>query len=117
MGRAGRSIGPITKAIGAELRAERARADVTILKLSSACGVPRSSLARMLKGEAGMDAAALYAVCSSLGVSMHELVARAEAALVPEAASPPAVSEHPPAGGSAPVVDLLVVDGGVPDAL
>jgi transcriptional regulator with XRE-family HTH domain len=118
MGRAGRSIGPITRAVAAELRAERARADVTIAVLSDSCGVPRSTLSRMLKGEAAMDVAALYAVTASLGVALHDVMARAAASVadeVPEVQAPTvgsrAIPVAPPSSDEMPL-DLQVVDGG-----
>jgi transcriptional regulator with XRE-family HTH domain len=120
MGRAGRSIGPITRAVAAELRAERARADVTIAVLSDSCGVPRSTLSRMLKGEAAMDVAALYAVTASLGVTLHDVMARAAASVegadeVPEVQAPTvgsrAIPVAPPSSDEMPL-DLQVVDGG-----
>lgn len=95
MGRGSRPSGPLNLAIGAELRAARARAQMTIRELSAASGVPRSTLQKMLKGEAGMDAEYLHRVCSALGVALHDLIAQAIAALPAED----------------PGVDLPVVDG------
>jgi transcriptional regulator with XRE-family HTH domain len=95
MGRGSRPTGPLNLAIGAELRAARARAQLTIRELSLASGVPRSTLQKMLKGEAGLDAEYLYRVCAALGVTLHELIAAAEATLPPDD----------------PAVDLPIVDG------
>jgi transcriptional regulator with XRE-family HTH domain len=46
--------------------------------------VPRSTLAKMLKAAAAIDAEALYAVCEALGVDVREVIARAEESLPPD---------------------------------
>jgi transcriptional regulator with XRE-family HTH domain len=84
MGRGKRPIGPLNEAIAAELRMERARARLTFRELSEASGVSRSTLSKMLNGEAGMDIPHLQAVCAVFGVSLRDAIGRAEASLPPD---------------------------------
>jgi len=57
---------------------------MTIRDLAQASGISRSTLGKMLNGDAGMDADNLYAVSQVLGVALHDLIARAEGSLPPE---------------------------------
>jgi transcriptional regulator with XRE-family HTH domain len=87
MGRSKREIGPLTTSVAAELRAERARLGMTLEQLAERAEVPYSTLGKILQAQTSIDVNQLHAVSTALGLSMREVVERAEAAL---AASEPA---------------------------
>ena len=71
---------PTPQGIAAELRAEMARQRVTLTKLSQATDTPASTLHRRLNHPERVTLEHLSEVCKALGVSLAEIVARAQSA-------------------------------------
>lgn len=71
-----------SKAIAAQIRAERAAAGVTREAVYEAAGISRSSYARIEKGQIVVDTAQLAAIAAVLGVPASEIMRRAEERLV-----------------------------------
>lgn len=67
--------------MAAELRAERARKQISVQVLSETADIPYPSLRRYLAAERHIDVAVLAALCGALGIGVAELVETAAAAL------------------------------------
>ncbi|BEK84173.1 helix-turn-helix domain-containing protein [Nocardia seriolae] len=67
----------INHAVGDELRAARARRDLTRLQLAEASGVAISTIQRFENGERSPDMHQLFALCAALGISPTEIMERA----------------------------------------
>ena len=67
-----------TRAVAAQLRAERAAAQMAVRELADASGVTEQSLLRYLNEKRDIPVPVLYQICAGLKVSVHELVRRAE---------------------------------------
>ncbi|MGG7507980.1 helix-turn-helix domain-containing protein [Plantibacter sp. YIM 135249] len=68
-----------SEAVAAQLRAERAIAQLTIDELASASGLVRGTLLRYLNGKRDIPVPALYQIGMALGVEPHDIVERATA--------------------------------------
>ena len=68
----------LNAAIAATLRAERAAAGLSQVELSKRSGLGYQTVMRLEKGERSPSIAQLVAICSVLGLSMSQLVERAE---------------------------------------
>lgn len=73
--------------LAAEIRAEMGRQKISVAELSRLSGLHRSLLHRRLGAESPLDTDELLAVAKALGLSVVELVARAQAAAIASAAS------------------------------
>ena len=82
------AIGPVTEYVAAELRAQRARREMTIDDLASRAELSRSAVAAALKGRQAIAMEAFVALCRALDVDGARLVA--EAVKAEEAATQPA---------------------------
>jgi len=69
------------KAVAAELRAERARQQVTVASLVERTGISKSAVLHYLNAHRIMPVGALAALSQALGVKASTIAARAEAAL------------------------------------
>ena len=87
------AIGPVTEYVAAELRAQRARREMTIDDLASRAELSRSAVAAALKGRQAIAMEAFVALCRALDVDGARLVA--EAVKAEEAATQPAPEEAP----------------------
>ena len=90
------AIGPVTEYVAAELRAQRARREMTIDDLASRAELSRSAVAAALKGRQAIAMEAFVALCRALDVDGARLVA--EAVRAEEAATqsaPEKVRERP----------------------
>ncbi|WP_369635501.1 helix-turn-helix domain-containing protein [Nocardia sp. JMUB6875] len=67
----------INRAVGDELRAARARRDLTRPQLAEASGVAISTIQRFENGERSPDMHQLFALCNALDVSPLEIMDRA----------------------------------------
>lgn len=85
------AIGPVTEYVAAELRAQRARREMTIDDLASRAELSRSAVAAALKGRQAIAMEAFVALCRALDVDGARLVA--EAVKAEEAATQPAPEE------------------------
>ena len=85
------AIGPVTEYVAAELRAQRARREMTIDDLASRAELSRSAVAAALKGRQAIAMEAFVALCRALDVDGARLVA--EAVQAEEAATQPAPEE------------------------
>ena len=65
-------------AVAGELRAERARQDITWDALVEATGISKSSVLRYLKGTRDIPLPEYVALCGALGLSPTEVFERAE---------------------------------------
>lgn len=65
-------------AIAEQLRAERAARGLTIDGLAAEAGIHRSSVIRYLDGERDIKMSALFAMAGALGLTVPELLTRAE---------------------------------------
>lgn len=68
----------LTQAVAATLRAERAAVQMTQQELARRSGLGYQTVMRLEKGERSPNVAQLSALCSVLGLTMAELVERAE---------------------------------------
>jgi len=64
----------INRAVGNELRAARARRDLTRLQLADLTGLAVSTIQRFENGERSPDMQQLHALCAALDISMREFV-------------------------------------------
>lgn len=87
------AIGPVTEYVAAELRAQRARREMTIDDLASRAELSRSAVAAALKGRQAIAMEVFVALCRALDVDGAQLVA--EAVQAEEAAAQPAPEEAP----------------------
>ncbi|WP_460721578.1 helix-turn-helix domain-containing protein [Nocardia heshunensis] len=67
----------INRAVGDELRAARARRDLTRPQLAEASGVAISTIQRFENGERSPDMHQLFALCNALDISPLEIMDRA----------------------------------------
>ena len=67
-------------AIAAEIRAQRARANLTQAEVIERSGLGTSTYTRIEQGKRVPDVTQLWRICQALGVPPSELVARAERA-------------------------------------
>lgn len=74
-----RKRSPLTAALAAQLRAERAAAGMTQAELAHAAGISRVQLARIEGGERTLDVAQAADLSRALGLTLVEFVQRAEA--------------------------------------
>lgn len=65
-------------AVAAQLRAERAASGLTIDDLTARTTLGRASVFRYLSGERDIKMSALFELANALGVSVGELIRRAE---------------------------------------
>lgn len=65
----------------AEVRAELARQNRTALWLAETVGIANSTMARRLSGSSPFDMAESFAVAGALGVSLSDLILRAESSV------------------------------------
>lgn len=72
------ALSPLSLAFAAQMRAERAAADLTQTQLASKAGMGRTTLIRIEAGERDMDTTQLAGLCNALGLSLVEFVSRAE---------------------------------------
>ena len=68
----------LSQAVSATLRAERAAAQMTQAELAERSGLGYQTVMRLEKGERSPSVSQLAALCSALGLSMSDLVERAE---------------------------------------
>lgn len=68
--------------VAAEIRAEMARQGVTSSTVAQTTDIARSTLHRKLTGRSEFNLAEAAAVCAALGISLAEIVRRAEASEV-----------------------------------
>lgn len=79
-----RKIGAATRAVVAELKAERVRQNATRgtkwtqVTLAEASGVPKDTIKGIDAGRSPLDVEQLFALSEALGVAPSEIVARAE---------------------------------------
>lgn len=73
----------LSVAVAAQLRAERAAADMTIDELVRRSHVSRNALIQVLKGTRVADVSQVSAICRALGVPLVEMFQRAEQRLPP----------------------------------
>lgn len=69
---------PWSEAIAAQIRAERAAADLTQAELARRAGMPRISYLRVENGSRVADISQVKRIADGLGMSVIELVMRAE---------------------------------------
>ncbi|MBF6356533.1 helix-turn-helix transcriptional regulator [Nocardia higoensis] len=67
----------INRAVGNELRAARARRDLTRQQLAGLTGLAVSTIQRFENGDRSPDMQQLHALCSALGIPMRDFVALA----------------------------------------
>lgn len=74
----GQKPSPANKAIAAELRAVRARADMTQRQVYELAGISRSTYLRYENNERDITVDSLAAICKALGISVGDLIRNAE---------------------------------------
>lgn len=72
----------LNAAVAAQLRAERAAADLTMQQLADRAEIPLVSVQRYLRAKRDIDIATLYALCEALGVEPFDVVAAAQTRLL-----------------------------------
>ena len=82
-----RKESPLSLAVAAQLRAERAAASLTVEQLARQSGVSKNSLLAVLNGKRTADVTQLDAICRALKVSLLDLFTRAEERLAAERAA------------------------------
>jgi transcriptional regulator with XRE-family HTH domain len=85
---------PEALAFAAQLRAERAAANMSQDDLAKATGISKPTIARIELGQRTMDTAQLGAICRALGLSLTTFAVRAEGRLIAEQAgeAPPSAA-------------------------
>lgn len=78
----------LSLAVAAQLRAERAVANMTIEELVKRSGVSKNSLLAVLNGKRTADVSQVDAIARALGVSLIEIFMRAEERVAAEQAHP-----------------------------
>lgn len=73
-----REQSPWSDAVAAQIRAERAAAQMTQAELIKASGLARSTYLRLEKGERVADVTQLARICGALGISLSEFLMRVE---------------------------------------
>lgn len=91
--------GLATDLIAAELRAERARARLTLRELEDRTGLSRATVDRALKGESAIAVEAFVALCQALNISASGLMAAAESAVAQARTREDATVHQMPARG------------------
>ena len=71
-------VGPATRYIAGELRAERGRRDLTVERLAEASGVAKTTVVRALKGETALSIEVLIPLCHALGIDSGSLLDEAQ---------------------------------------
>lgn len=71
-------IGPATAYIAGELRAERARLELTYDQLADATGLARTTIIRALKGETALAVEVLLPLCAALRMDVGALLDAAQ---------------------------------------
>lgn len=66
------------EAVGRQMRAEIAAARSSIAAMARSVGIARSALDNYVTGKRAIPVPVVYAVCATLGIEPHVLVARAE---------------------------------------
>ena len=74
-------------AVGRQMRAEIAAARSSIAAMARSVGIARSALDNYVTGKRAIPVPVVYAVCSTLGIEPHVLVARAQERLDADGAS------------------------------
>jgi transcriptional regulator with XRE-family HTH domain len=72
-----RAIGPMSKAVSAELRAALARAKMSVSRLATESGMAKSTLHKTLNAQRAVDVEDLYFICDYLGVQPETVIAAA----------------------------------------
>ena len=75
------------EAVGRQMRAEIAAARSSIAAMARDVGIARSALDNYVTGKRAIPVPVVYAVCATLGVEPHILVARAEERLAADGTS------------------------------
>jgi transcriptional regulator with XRE-family HTH domain len=75
---------PEAMAFAAQLRAERAAANMSQDDLAKATGISKPTIARIELGQRVMDTAQLGAICRALGLSLTTFAVRAEGRMLAE---------------------------------
>lgn len=78
MGTNARLIGPLSRAVSAELRAELARQSYSVRGFSKMHGVPLTRLHKTLRGERVVDVEDLYSLSELLGIEPVDVLRRAQ---------------------------------------
>lgn len=89
------AIGPVTEYVAAELRAQRARREMTIDDLASRAELSRSAVAAALKGRQAIAMEVFVALCRALDVDGARLVAEAVRAEEAAGQAPTPAPERP----------------------
>ncbi|WP_194852708.1 helix-turn-helix domain-containing protein [Nocardia sp. SYP-A9097] len=71
-----RDLHELNRAVGGELRAARGRRGWTRPELADASGLAVSTIQRFENGERSPDLTQLYTLCTALGVTPQEIVAK-----------------------------------------
>lgn len=71
-------IGPATTYIAGELRAERARQELTFDQLADRAGLARTTVIRALKGETALAVEVLIPLCAALRIDAGRLLDEAQ---------------------------------------
>ncbi len=77
------TVDELTRAVAAALRAERAASQLTQHEVALRSGLGYQTVMRLEKGERSANVEQLAALCSVFGLSMSELIERAEQRLRP----------------------------------
>jgi transcriptional regulator with XRE-family HTH domain len=95
----GRNRSGLTRAVAAQIRAERAASGLTQQKVVDKSGIPKSTYIRLESGERVADVQQLAAFCAALDIPLAVFMQRAEDRLDrldPEAVAADALSQLPP---------------------
>lgn len=83
----GRTIGKMSLAVSAEMRAELARKGYTVQAFSRISKLPLSTLHKTLKGQRVVDVEDLISICFHLEIEPGEILSRAEKAITKTSAN------------------------------
>lgn len=71
-----RERSPISDAVAATIRAERAAAELTQSDMQDRAGIPKQTYIRIEKGQRVVDVTQLAHICAALGLTLEQFMAR-----------------------------------------
>lgn len=72
-------VGPATRYIAGEFRAQQAREKLTLDEIAEASGLSRATVNRALKGESAIAFEAIFPMCAALGLDALKILEEAQA--------------------------------------
>lgn len=72
-------VGPATRYLAGEFRAQQARKQLTLDQIAEASGLSRATVNRVLKGQSAIAFEAIFPMCEALGIDAGAILVEAQA--------------------------------------